>query len=341
VIRKREEQFEAPGKDSFLDVVANVVAILIILVIVVGSQASKTVIDRESARRQERAAAIAAPLREVSAAEGEARAVEAGMHDLEQRINRQKFEIDYRRTERDQVQVLVTVAEQRLAEHRDQLSDEERQRYDLESQLLASRGELSKLSQSEASKGAKPPPIVLQHLPTPMARTVFGTEIHFRLLGHRLTYIPWDEMIERLKADARNHLSKLRDAPRVELSLPEVAGFGARYVLRKADVEVETRVGTAKHSGIELERVYFVDAEPNLGQPIADAFLPGSDFRTRIAAQRPQNTTVTIWVYPDSFDDFRALKAELFKLGFLCAARPMPMDEPIAGSPSGTRSSAE
>jgi hypothetical protein len=341
VSRKREEQFEAPGKDSFLDVVANVVAILIILVIVVGSQASKTVIDKESRKRQELEASIEAPLREVAAAEAESGAVESGVHDLEQRIDRQKFEIAYRQAEREQVQLLVTVAEQRLAEHRGQLGAEERERYDLEGQLITSRGELAKLSQAEATKGGKPPPIVIQHLPTPMARTVFGTEVMFRLLGHRLAYVPWEEMKSQMLTDAKNHLQKLRDAPRVELSLPEVAGFGARYILRRADMEVETRVGTARHSGVELEMIYFVDAEPNLGQPVSEAFLPGSEFRTRLAVLKPQSTTVTVWVYPDSFDDFRALKAELFKLGFLSAARPLPLGEPIAGGPSGSRSSAE
>jgi hypothetical protein len=341
VSRKRQEQFEAPGKDSFLDVVANVVAILIILVIVVGSQASKTAVAAKMAKKQADAVTTEGPQREVAAAEAEARAVEAGVQDLQQRIDRQQFEIGYRQAEREQVQLLVTIAEQRLAEHRNQLSDADRARYDLEAQLVSSRGELAKLSQTEAATGGKPPPVVLQHLPTPMARTVFGTEIHFRLLNHRLTYVPWDEMIERLKADAKNHLSKLRDTPRVELSLPEVAGFGARYVLRRTEAQVELKSGTARQSGIELEHVYFIDAEANLGQPIAEVFLPGSEFRTRLAALKPQSTTVTIWVYPDSFDDFRLFKAELFKNGFLTAARPMPMGEPIAGSPSGTRSSAE
>jgi len=28
-----------------------------------------------------------------------------------------------------------------------------------------------------------------------MARTVFGTEVHFRLQGHRLAYVPWEEML--------------------------------------------------------------------------------------------------------------------------------------------------
>ena len=341
MIRKREEQFEAPGKDSFLDVVANVVAILIILVIVVGSQASKVAIDKELAKHQAHAAASSVPGQDIKAAELEARAVESGVQELQQRIDRQSFEIAYRRAERDQVQLLVSVAEQRLAEHRDQLSEADRQRYDLEGELIASRGELAKITQVSLSTGSKPPPIVIQHLPTPMARTVFGTEIHFRLLNHRLAYVPWDEMIERLKGDAKNHLQKLKDAPRVELSLPEVAGFGARYILRRADVTVETRVGTAKHSGVELEQVYLIDAEPSLGQPVGEAFLPGSEFRSRLSALKPQSTTVTIWVYPDSFDDFRNLKAELFKQGFLTAARPMPFGEPIAGSPSGSRSSAE
>jgi hypothetical protein len=337
--RRREEQFEAPGKDSFLDVVANVVAILIILVIVVGSQASKAAVDKEVARR--RAASGGTAGDPSAAAEAEAASVELGVRELEQQVERQKFEIAYRRAERDQVQLLVTVAEQRLAEHRSQLSEAEREKYDLNAQLVASRGELAKLSQAQLATNGKPPPIVLQHLPTPMARTVFGTEIHFRLQAHRLAYVPWDEVLERMKADAPRHVNKLKDTPRMEFSLPVIAGFGSRYVLRRAEVEVETRVGTARQSGVELEQVYLVDVEPNLGQPVAEALLPGSELLGRLSNMKPQHTTVTIWVYPDSFDDFRALKSELFKRGFLTAARPMPDGEPIAGSPSGSRSAAE
>jgi hypothetical protein len=335
---RREEQFEAPGKDSFLDVVANVVAILIILVIVVGSQASQIVIQKESARQQA-LAGEGGPQAEVSRAEAEAKAVENGVNELEQRMSRQKFEISYRQAERERIQLLVTVAEQRLSEYRDQLSQVEKEKYDLQQELMASRGELSSLSQPQV--GGKPPPIVLQHLPTPMARTVFGTEIHFRLQGGRLAYIPWDEMLARMKADAPHQVQKLRDAPRVELSLPVIDGFGARYILRRADVVLQTRVGAARQGAIELEKIYFVDAEPNLGQPVAQALQPGSELRSRLAALKPQSTTMTIWVYPDSFDEFRTIKAELFKQGYLCAARPLPPGHPIGGSPDGSRSSAE
>src|SRR6185436_19514939 len=152
------------------------------------------------------------------------------------------------------------------------------------------------------------------------ARTVFGSELHFRLLGHRLAYVPFEEMKAAFNVDAPRQVQKLRDTPRAEFSLPEVSGFGARYILRRAETEIELRSGTAKHTGVELELIYLVDVEPNLGQPMAQALAPGSEFRSRMGVLRPQSTTVTIWVYPDSFDDFRALKAELYKLGFLTAA---------------------
>ena len=338
--RARAEQFEAPGKDSFLDVVANVVAILIILVIVVGSQASRTVVQKETARRAALAAAGGGTQSEAGRVEAEAKAVEAGVQELQATIDRQQLEVGLRKAERDSLLLLVSVAEQRLNEHRGQLSEAEKARYDLDAELVASRGELTSLAQAEAKPG-KPPRVVLQHLPTPMARTVFGTEVHFRLQGHRLAYVPWEEMLAQLKSDAPNQVHKLRSQPRVEVSLPVIAGFGARYVLKMAHQEMQTRIGIATQSMPMLEKIYFVDAEANLGQPASQALLPTSEFRSRLSAHKPQGTTITIWVYPDSFDDFRAIKAELFKLGYLCAARPLPEGQPIGGAPDGTRSSAE
>ncbi len=340
--RTRKDEVEAPGQDSFLDVVANLVGMVIIVVMVVGAQTKRGVIARET-EKQAAAASVASPdlsNKELTAAEAAATSVEQSIGELEQKIRRQNFEAALRQRERDEVQLLVTVAEQRLAEHRDKLGAAEQAKYDAQAELVAARGELARLSQDQTAL-SRPTPAVLQHLPTPMAKTVFGTEVHFRLLGGRLTYVPWDEMIAALKADAPNHIHKLRDAPRAEMSLPVIAGFGARYVLQRAETEVQTRIGVATQSKIELEKIYFVDAEANLGVPLADALKTGSQFRSQLAGQRPQQSTVTIWVYPDSFDQFRELKAELFKQGFLTAGRPLPAGHPIGGSPDGSRSSAE
>lgn len=335
--RKPAIEVDAPGQDSFLDVVCNLVGILIVLVMLIAAQAKRGMIAAATARPD---AASSQPATDAEDAEATAAAIEASVQELQVKIERHKLEALTRQMERDQYQVLVTVAEQRLAEHRETLSAQEQEKYDLQRELVRSKGELERLGATQVSL-TRSKPHVLEHLPTPMARTVFGNEVHFRLLGHRLAYVPWDEVLERMKADAPRHVSKLKDAPRMEFSLPVIAGFGSRYILRRAEVEVETRVGTARHTGVELEQVYLVDVEPNLGQPINEALQTGSELFARLSTMKPQSTTVTIWVYPDSFDDFRALKAELFQRGFLTAARPMPAGDPIAGSPSGSRSSAE
>lgn len=336
--RRAKNQAEAPGHDAFLDVVCNLVGILIVLVMLIAAQAKRGMIAAETSHHAP-TTAVSAP-GEAEAAAQAAAAVEASIHELEQRINRQNIEVALRQQERDRVQLLVTVAQQRLAQHRGQLSGADRARYDLEEQLAASRRQLDELDKAEVSARQQSPE-VLPHLPTPMARTVFGTELHFRLQAGRLAYVPWDEMLERMKAEAPDHVQKLRDAPRVELSLPVLNGFGAKYILRRAEVHVQTKVGVATQGHIELEKIYFVDAEPNLGQPLVAALQPGSEFRSRLAGFKPQQATVTVWVYPDSFDEYRTLKAELFKLGYLTAARPMPANHPIGGSPDGNRSAAE
>jgi hypothetical protein len=339
VKRRAASQIDAPGQDSFLDVVANLVGILIILVMIMAAQAKRGILASEAARH--RGESVASPLEaDAKAAETAAVAVESNIQELESRLKQQELEIALRQQERDKYQLLVTVAERRLAEHRDTLSADKQARYDLEEQLAAARRELAKLDEAERSI-QQPGPEVLEHLPTPMARTVFGTEIQFRLQGGRLAYVPWDEMVERMNADAQNHFHKLRSDARVELSLPIINGFAARYILRRAEVELQTRLGPAMQGQIQLEKLYFVDAEPNLGQPVSQAFAPGSEFRSRVMTARPQSTTITIWVYPDGFDDFRQLKAELFKHGYLTAARPMPDGVPIGGSPDGVRSVAE
>jgi hypothetical protein len=343
VRRSAATQIEAPGQDSFLDVVCNLVGILIVLVMLIAAQAKRGMVAAASLPAQSSAASGLAE--EAAAAEAAAGSIELSINELQAKINRQNLEAALRQQERDRVQALVTIAEQRLAEHRNKLTGHEQDRYeqdryDLEQQLAAAQRELKTLQSQEVTLG-RPPVKVLEHLPTPMARTVFGGEMHFRLLGGRLAYVPWQEMLERMKADAPQHVQKLKNLPRVELSLPAIDGFGARYILRKVDAQMQTRVGTATHSAVELEQVYFVDAESNIGQLVAAALQPNSAFRGRLAEHKPQATTVTIWVYPDSFDDFRTIKAELFKLGYLTAARPLPAGYPIAGGPEGSRSSAE
>jgi hypothetical protein len=337
VRRSAASEIEAPGQDSFLDVVCNLVGILIVLVMLIAAQAKRGMIAAAAGPSSSSASAAE---QEAAAEEAAANSLELSINELQSKINRQNLEVALRQQERDRVQTLVTIAEQRLAEHRDRLSGHERDRYDLEQQLAAAQRELTTLRTEQVSL-SRPQAKVLEHLPTPMAKTVFGKELYFRLLGGRLAYVPFEEMGERLRSEAPQHIQKLKTSPRVELSLPAIGGFGARYVLRRVDAQMQTGVGTATRSSVELEALYFVDAEANVGQPVADALAPHSEFRSRLAEHKPQGTTVTIVVYPDSFDHFRAIKAELYKLGYLSAARPLPEGCPIIVARDGLHSAAQ
>lgn len=338
-MKRRESQAEAPGQDSFLDVVANLVGILIILVMIVASQARFGFVGGDSP--PETPAASLEPLPDVAGAMAKANDVEMGIVEINRNLAAQNLELEMKARERARLQLLVTVAEQRLAEHRDQLTSADKLRFDLQSQLTQSTKELQQLEFERSTLAQSQPGNVIPHLPTPMAKTVFGTEIHFRLLEGKITYLPWDETVEMLKADFPKRAQQLTDQPQAVCSLPVVAGFSGIYLIRRYDVDVQTRVAVARQVRVGLDRFYFKQVEANLGETIEQALRPGSQFRSRLAAPSAKGATVTLWVYPDSFEEFRTVKQELFRAGFLTAGRPLPAGFPIGGAPDGTRSTAE
>ncbi len=86
--------------------------------------------------------------------------------------------------------------------------------------------------------------------------------------------------------------------------------------------------------GFELDR-FEIETTPDCVSESVDAALsPSGRLRLDLASRNPAETVVTDWVYPDSFDEFRKLKAALFDEGFLFAARPLPDGMRIARLPS-------
>ena len=79
----------------------------------------------------------------------------------------------------------------------------------------------------------------------------------------------------------------------------------------------------------------------NIGETIDEALQPASQFHQIITGRRAKDATITLWTYPGSFDDFRRLKQELYRLSFPVAARPLPDGVPISGSSHGSKSTAE
>ena len=337
-MRTKNKQFDnAPGQDTFLDVVANLVGILIILIMVIGARATDAMIDAEPDEDVPRAAAV-----DVAAARRAANAVESDIHAVDARLQRQQIEIAYRRTERDKMLQIVTEVERQFQQQRDGLDEQQQQHLQATRELLAARSELEDVKASRQTLETTPPtPNVIEHLPTPLAKTVFGTELHFRLLQGRVTYVPWDDLIARLKEEAPKNIGRLKDATRITETLGPIGGFRMEYTLRRVQQLAPVGGGMAVQQRVELDRFTLVPVRDGLGEPLPQALAEGSQFRDLLRRLDPDRTTVTVWVYPDSFDDFRTLKAELFQRGFLTAGRPLPEGHPIGGSPDGSRSASQ
>ena len=74
---------------------------------------------------------------------------------------------------------------------------------------------------------------------------------------------------------------------------------------------------------------------------VDQVLVDGKEIDIELAGRVPGTTTITVWVYPDSFAAFRQLKEHLYAKGYATAARPLPHDKPITGGPGGSRSNAQ
>ena len=228
---------------------------------------------------------------------------------------------------------LLGTMEQQLEAHQQTLDADRQQQFEARRQVLLARTELDDVKASlHALRNAPPQPNVIEHLPTPMARTVFGRELHLRLQGGRLAYVPWDELVERLKQDAPNQAWKLKESPRITETIGPIHGFRMKYTLRQAD-EVQRYA--------ELDHFVLVPVQDDVGDPLEVALREDSQLQSILSHYDPDRTTVTVWVYPDSYGHFRHLKSELFRRGYAAAGRPLPDGHPIGGSPEGSRSAAQ
>lgn len=335
--RARGQDVDEPGQDSFLDIVANLVGILIILIMIVGAQAKDAMVRVQ--HRPEPGVSEA----ELEQQKNAAVAVRYELQKLLDNTQQQAIEIAYRRAERDRMLAQITLAEKTLQERTQHLSDDQQESHRLQREVAAAERQRDSLKMSLAAVVQSPPQVqVVQHHPTPLAQTVFNRELHFRLLNGRVVFVPVDELVDQFKTEAKRNVWKLRDAPAITETVGPIRDFRLQYTLVKDTEKLASRAGSVVTQEIvRLEQYVLLPVREDLGETVETALQPQSQFRSILGSFDPQGATVTVWVYPDSFAAFRQLKDELYRLGFLTAGRPLPMGQLITGSPNGTYSAAQ
>ena len=315
----------ALDSDSFLDIVANIVGILIILVMVVGlriQQAPPRWEPPPEAKRQVH------QLRNRVAAAGQE------LRRLETRLAEASIQVETVRAQLAQLEHIHRQLRFKLQNQQQLLS---REQQELLAQVQKSQQALQQAQARLARQLDKPKTVLVVSYPTPVSRTVEGEELHFQLSAGHLAYVPFEELVQRLKEDARSRAQGLRHASVVSGSVGPIRGYRLRYVLQK--VSTITQLGTLSYARLVVAT--FVPVREPPGVPLQEALAAGSEFRSLLARVDPQRTTITIWVHPDSFAQFRRLKKELYELGYAVAARPLLQGHYISASPLGTRSDAQ
>lgn len=288
---------------------------------------SKTKIEAEAYGRElaakEPAAELSEPVREVQA-------LQNSLLELELKQREYELENQYRKHERDSMLAQLSLAKAAVEERLKSLNLERRESIEQEQQLESLELQLKELNEKMgAAEESKRPKVVLEHLPTPMAKTVFNREMHVKLQGGRVTVIPWDRLIEMLKQQVP--LAARRNASRETLddTLGPVGGWLMRYRMLSVP------------GGFELDRFEVESVSAAEDESLEEAFQTAGRLNLELASRNPAETVVTVWTYPDSFEKYRELKAYLFRQGFLSAARPLPEGMHIGASPRGSRSTAQ
>lgn len=341
--RVKHESDEAMGYDSFLDVVANLVGILIILVVVVGAQAG-SVMDSQQTETQKQLTQQRQKLEgELAVHRRQAISIEQDTAELEARLQQERLLAERASMQRDQMQTVVLLGEKSLEEKRSQLVDDQSIAADQQFQLDSLTRELDELSYEMQQINAVPQPTaVLEHHCTPLAQTVFNNEIHFRLHQGLLAYVPMDDLVNLMTEQFPYQLEKLKTAPEITDTVGPLDEFRLQYVIRKEERTIPTELGIMRRTVPQFVGFILLPTRQVMGQSIDEAIAdPSSILRQRLAGANASETTVTIWVYPDSYNQYLTLENWLHEQGFLVASWPLPANRPISGGPNGMRSSAQ
>lgn len=192
------------------------------------------------------------------------------------------------------------------------------------------KGELATLAKAPKAK----PRSLLDK--SPVARPSDGEETFFELRRNRVSYIPLERLIALLKQRVR---SDGMSSPMVGRVGP-IGSFSLKYEFgRILPDSVESLLSQGTTIGL---RGFEIVPEGDLrGESLEDALRPASDFTRAIGRLSPSRSTLTLWVYPDSFALYRRLRDVLHARGFTVAARPLPEGIPIRASQNGSISAGQ
>ncbi len=345
---------EDSSEDSFLDVVANVVGVLIILIMLVGAQASRSVLQAQSERAPENESPELViqttdfnlkQLRdEFQQAQQLAQTSQRAIQEIATRVVKINHESQAYDQQRVELAMHRSLLEEDLQRRKEQLDEQQQQEYDVQRQLLESKLDLDQLTQEQFSLVSVPDAVSeIECVPTPLARVVEGKSIHLRLSKGLVSVVPFEKLMEEVQYNLEGTLRRLQDRGKTVETYGPLDGYRLKLTMVRRQPQNSVGgplVGQTQRVKIGWE-AEILPVSVELGQNVEQSLLPGGVLYKHLLAQQRQRPAVVVWLYTDSFDEFRPLKRALWEMGFSLATRPMRPGTNIKASPEGTRAAAQ
>lgn len=353
-MRPARFQEEDSSEDSFLDVVANVVGVLIILVMLVGAQASRSVLMVELSEPTIRepnppSLQIAGRSAETLKSELEAatQATLASQRKIQTTSNRiSKISLETQAFDQKRVELTMhqSMLEEDLDRRKHELDEEQQREFNVQRELLESKLELDQLTQEQLTLISLPDAVTeVECVPTPLAKVVEGDSIHLRLSKGLVSVVPLEELLDEIQYNIEGLKRRLHENGRIVETFGPLDGYRLKFtVARKKSSEPVggPLVGQVRRNSYS-QYAEIMPVSEGIGQNVEQSLLPGGRLRRLLNEQRGQKPAFVVWLYTDSFDEFRPLKRALWENGFSLATRPMRPGTHIGASPQGTKAAAQ
>ena len=356
--RRRPEKEIHFSFDSFLDLVANVVGIIIRLILVawVGARTYTGVFHPPTGAKAmtapagTRAATAPSPevVREAKAVEQAKQRLAEAEAALLEHLRKQE---DLRARQDEAARQLAALDDEgrKFARESAELDARrlrlEQGRRQAELSLAEVRRRIDKLMKEVAELRRLPSAKKLLRYQTPVAQAVQSEELAFECRRGRVTFLDVEALLREVRQGLRSRAEQLRSQWRLDGETPACGAFRLRYVVtrERGTLDAIGVGGPDPDSSFRygLDSWVAVPAIEQRGETLEAALRPGSEFRRIVDRIDPEQTAVTFWVYPDSFAAYRALRDYLLRRDVLVAGRPLPDDFPIASSRSGTVSQGQ
>src|SRR5262245_37817791 len=252
----RRAREEMPfGSDSFLDVLANIVGILIILIVAAAARMGRapdlSLLARTApdAAPQAEAAPTPAPQepapQAVAAAEPEAEEppaeVTAEMQSIASRLTALSDKSRAAEAKLNKYRAAQLAARDALSEEDRKTARQAKSLREAQMRVARLEEELGDrqqalnglLAEFEEAEKAKPPAIQVKHRLAPISQEIVGEELHFRISGGRVSVVPLSALVERVKAQLERQKEWLASHGRHSAVVGPVDGYSMQYLVER------------------------------------------------------------------------------------------------------------